>query len=80
MSHKAAMDMIRELLRLKVKVKEVFVDTVGDPAKYQSKLSSTFSFTNIKFTVSKKADSLFKCVSAASIVAKVGLEGVLCYV
>lgn len=71
MSHKAAMDMIRELLRMKVKVTEVFIDTVGDPEKYENKLQAAFSFTTIKFKVSKKADALFKCVSAASIVAKV---------
>ncbi|KAK8821600.1 hypothetical protein WA556_002049 [Blastocystis sp. ATCC 50177/Nand II] len=70
MSHKAAMDMIRELLRMKVKVTEVYIDTVGDPEKYESKLQAAFSFTTIKFKVSKKADALFKCVSAASIVAK----------
>lgn len=73
MSHKAAMDMIRELLRMKVKVTEVYIDTVGDPEKYESKLQAAFSFTTIKFKVSKKADALYKCVSAASIVAKVAL-------
>ena len=71
MSHKAAMDMIRELLRMNVKVSEVYIDTVGDPAKYETKLRAAFSFTNIKFKVSAKADALYKCVSAASIVAKV---------
>ena len=71
MSHKAAIDMIRELLKMKVKVSEVYIDTVGDPSKYESKLQGVFSFTSIKFKVSKKADALFKCVSAASIVAKV---------
>ena len=74
MSHKAAMDMIRELLRMKVRVTEVYIDTVGDPEKYESKLQAAFSFTTIKFKVSKKADALFKCVSAASIVAKVLLS------
>lgn len=71
MSHKAAMDMIRELLRMNIKVAEVYIDTVGDPDKYEAKLRGTFSFTSIKFKVSKKADALYKCVSAASIVAKV---------
>ena len=73
MSHKAAMDMIRELLRMDIKVSEVYIDTVGDPAKYEAKLRAAFSFTNIRFVVSKKADALYKCVSAASIVAKVDL-------
>lgn len=74
MSHKAAMDMIKELLRLKVKVSEVYIDTVGDPLKYEAKLQAEFSYTKIKFKVAKKADALYKCVSAASIVAKVWLK------
>lgn len=72
MSHKAAMDMIRELLRMNIRVKEVYIDTVGSPEKYEAKLRAAFNFTTIKFTVSAKGDALFKCVSAASIVAKVG--------
>lgn len=71
MSHKAAMDMIRELLRMNIRVKEVYIDTVGSAEKYEAKLRAAFNFTTIKFTVSAKGDALFKCVSAASIVAKV---------
>jgi len=42
---------------------------VGDPEKYQIKL--TEKFPGIKFVVAKKADSLYPVVSGASIVAKV---------
>lgn len=52
-------------------VKEVYVDTVGPPQKYKEMLRNWFRNYEIKFEVAAKADSLFACVSAASIVAKV---------
>ena len=48
---------------------QVYVDTVGDPKKYEAKLSHLFP--GIKCVVRKKADSLYPIVSAASICAKV---------
>ena len=36
MSHNAAMDMIRELLRMNIRVKEVYIDTVGSAEKYEA--------------------------------------------
>lgn len=64
------MSLIDTLLnKEKLNVKIVYLDTVGDPNKYQAKLKERFKSIDIK--VSKKADSLFPCVSAASICAKV---------
>ena len=46
------------------------MDTVGVAERYEDYLTKAFQ-GRIKFTVSKKADSLFPVVSAASICAKV---------
>eukprot|EP01018_Ginkgo_biloba_P013075 Gb_25234 [translate_table: standard] len=68
-SHDSAMGLVSRVLDLGVLLTEVYVDTVGDAEKYRIKLSE--KFPGIKFTVAKKADSLYPIVSGASIVAKV---------
>lgn len=68
-AHDVTMSLIQGVLDRGVKLDHVYVDTVGPPMSYQKKLETRFP--NIKFTVAKKADSLYCVVSVASVVAKV---------
>lgn len=75
----ATIDLIHTVFARGVNLKEIYIDTIGDPAAYQRKLERIFPTVNI--TVAKKADSLYPCVSAASICAKVTRDAALdvCY-
>ncbi|RYP63496.1 hypothetical protein DL771_009241 [Monosporascus sp. 5C6A] len=71
----ATADLIRGVMARGVDVREIYVDTVGPPAAYQARLQRLFPTARV--TVAKKADSLFPCVSAASVCAKVTRDAAL---
>ncbi|KAI1388281.1 ribonuclease H2 subunit A [Hypoxylon trugodes] len=71
----ATVTLIKGVFARGVNVKEIYVDTVGPPVTYQAKLARVFPTTQI--TVAKKADSLYPCVSAASVCAKVTRDAAL---
>ncbi|KAL7418517.1 hypothetical protein Q5752_006975 [Cryptotrichosporon argae] len=65
----ATIGLIRSALERGINVVECYVDALGPSPQWQARLTDLFP--SIAFTVCPKADSLFKIVSAASIVAKV---------
>ncbi|KAK1987872.1 ribonuclease HII [Colletotrichum cereale] len=71
----ATVELIKGVFAQGVNIQEIYVDTVGQPAAYQAKLQRFFPAT--KITVAKKADSLYPCVSAASVCAKVTRDAAL---
>ncbi|MCJ1295024.1 hypothetical protein MMC34_006585 [Xylographa carneopallida] len=75
----ATIELIKDVFAKGVNVKEIYIDTIGSPSVYQKKLERIFPTTMI--TVAKKADSLYPCVSAASVCAKVTRDAALevCY-
>ena len=75
----ATIKLIQDVFAKGVNVREIYIDTIGKPEIYQQKLERIFP--TISITVAKKADSLYPCVSAASVCAKVTRDAALkvCY-
>ncbi|KAL8760633.1 MAG: hypothetical protein Q9184_003193 [Pyrenodesmia sp. 2 TL-2023] len=71
----ATIQLIKEIFTLGVNVQDIYIDTIGKEEVYQKKLERIFPTT--KITVAKKADSLYPCVSAASVCAKVTRDAAL---
>lgn len=71
----ATVALIQGVYKRGVNVKEIYIDTIGNPETYQKKLERIFP--TAKVTVAKKADSLYPCVSAASVCAKVTRDAAL---
>lgn len=74
-AYDATVSLIQGVLARGVNVREVYVDTVGPPETYRQKLAR--AFPTVRVTVAKKADSLYPCVSAASVCAKVTRDAAL---
>lgn len=75
----ATIDLIKDVFAKGVNIREIYIDTIGSPSVYQKKLERIFP--TVMVTVAKKADSLYPCVSAASVCAKVTRDAALevCY-
>lgn len=71
----ATITLIHQVLAAGINIREIYIDTIGKPELYQRKLERIFP--NQSITVAKKADSLYPCVSAASVCAKVTRDMVL---
>eukprot|EP01036_Dinobryon_divergens_P023109 gene23109-31426_t len=58
-------------------ITDIFIDTVGDPEFYKSRLTAALGKDFGRFIIEKKADATYKVVSAASIIAKVTRDSLL---
>ena len=70
-SHESAKRLIKMAQAKKANIREVYVDTVGPPDKYERMLNAFLNDKTISVKVEAKADAKYECVSAASICAKV---------
>jgi ribonuclease H2 subunit A len=68
-SHDTALSLVQRALDAGVNLTEVYVDTVGTAGKYADKFRDAFPSLE-KVVVAPKADSIYKIVGAASIIAK----------
>lgn len=69
---KSVIQRLRENVSPDIIIEAVYIDTVGPPASYKTKLRKFFSVEDVKeIRVEKKADATYPIVSAASVVAKV---------
>ncbi|PFH56916.1 hypothetical protein XA68_15770 [Ophiocordyceps unilateralis] len=71
----ATVELIRRVCEAGVNVREIYVDAVGPPVPYQARLQRLFPTATV--VVANKADSLYPCVSAASVCAKVTRDAAL---
>lgn len=72
-----ALERVRDTAPIAPIIVDVYVDTVGDPDYYKSRLVNALGNDFARFTIEKKADATYKVVSAASIIAKVTRDGML---
>ncbi|WOO81887.1 Ribonuclease H2 subunit A [Vanrija pseudolonga] len=68
-AEEATMGLVQAALDRGLNIKECYVDALGPSQQWQDRLS--LAFPSISFTVCPKADSIYKIVGAASIIAKV---------
>uniref|UniRef100_A0A7S1XJS4 Ribonuclease n=1 Tax=Erythrolobus australicus TaxID=1077150 RepID=A0A7S1XJS4_9RHOD len=71
-SHRAAISLVKRALADGLEIEHLYVDTVGDPARYERILQDALAGLPVQcITVSTKADAKYPIVGAASVVAKV---------
>ena len=71
MSHYSTIELIKMVLNKKVNICKVFVKKVGSADKYKEKIVNELNKKSIQIKVESKADVIYECVCAASIIAKV---------